>query len=179
MGVSTLSPATREPSNIASLRVAAARLCQKVHLADCRTNVALEAFGWREQMLMVLRTSILIAYHGSGPGAASLWMPARATVVEFQPSGCWWCAFAIGTAALNCSAVGTGPKRNSSPRLVWLLSTTACAPVAQPVTREHYLGCVGGGAAEFVARRDKSRRVGYRSLRALGVALAPGVSFRI
>lgn len=181
--VSPLSPASREPKNVATLYAAAGRLCALAGLT-CMLGVALEDLSWREQLLTARRTEALVGYHGSGIGASALWMPAGSTVLEFTPPRCWWCAFASGTTRQNCSA-GTAPRTrhafnvgraHTTPlRITWLLSTTADTPNAvlqgegvNPAVA--HWGCANGG--DFEHFRDVQRRVGLRSLRRDGALAA-------
>lgn len=160
---SALSPATREPANAAELSRAASNVCRRAGLR-CELNVALEDLDWRGQLVMALRSHALIGYHGSGLGAASLWLPHGAVVLEFLPPGCWWCAFALGVARSNCSRLAAAQPPH---RLLWLLSSTAGTPVANPPggflePASPYFGCANGTAFEQV--RDVQRSVGLRIL---------------
>lgn len=65
-----------------------------------------------EQVDLLLRTDVLLSYHGSGVGSGHFWMAPGTVVVEFQPPGVPYCIFATcgaasGKAWVESSDTGT------------------------------------------------------------------------
>ncbi|CAE8652953.1 unnamed protein product [Polarella glacialis] len=176
----------REPFNAAAARAAAAKLCVKARLA-CLLGVYLEDWSWRQQLSTFLGSKALVGSHGSGLGAAALWLPPGAAVLELAPPSCWWCEFAMSVTRPNCSLRSTrhlrpGPKAwRQDGRLTWILSTTADTPPAvladqgeDPAATN--FGCASATAADVVSvferRREERRSVGLRAFRALEAVLS-------
>jgi len=62
-------------------------------------TVQLEKLEPLQQVDLLLRTDILVSYHGSGVGAGHFWMPAGSVVVQFEPPRVQYCVFAVCGAA--------------------------------------------------------------------------------
>eukprot|EP00913_Durusdinium_trenchii_P020563 g19315.t1 len=151
------------------------QVCVESQLS-CHLDVALEQLTWADQLQLLLRSHALVAYHGSGVGAALFWLPFGAVVLEFMPFGCWWCAFAVDAAQPNCSG------GSAVSAVTWLMSTTSEAPRAKiPGASHPLMGCQhedtrpGRSAFElFGQRRDRSRRISLRGFRVLRQTLRRG-----
>eukprot|EP00435_Cladocopium_sp_Y103_P045276 s1980_g12.t6 len=159
-----LSTASRRPTNAMMVRRAAQQACGHSRLS-CRLDTILEDLSWLAQLKLLSRSKAIVAYHGSAVGAAQFWLRPGAVVLEFMPSGCWWCLFAV--AASNFSR----------PRLTWLVSTTGDAPLAEiPGTSHPLIGCDDQVASfqTFGERRDLQRHVGLRGFHVLRRVLRRG-----
>ncbi|CAJ1404812.1 unnamed protein product [Effrenium voratum] len=151
---------TRAPTN----QAAVTQVCKQSRLS-CR-DLALEDLSWARQLLLLRRTKALVGSHGSGVGAAMLWLPSAAAVLEFMPRGCWWCAFAVGAALPNCTS--------RRAQLTLVISTTADTPPASPHRPHPLIGCADGEASTFGLRRDLRRHVALRGFHVLRAVLRRG-----
>jgi len=120
----------------------------------------LEDMRWSEQVKHALRSDALIAFHGAASGSHEVWVPPGAVVIEFQPTGAWYCQMSYCAAA--------DPERE----VLFILSTTAQCGEAFPgssVPRNPPL--FGPSYKDFMHNYAQRRMVGLAALKALGAVL--------
>lgn len=92
--VTTAGGPQRRITNIPEVHAALTRAFAggRYHASVERVNLA--ALSPLAQVSLLLRTSVLLSYHGSGVGAGHFWLPPGAIVVEWTPPKVDYCIFA-------------------------------------------------------------------------------------